>query len=215
MPRSDQPGPPTDDEPGNAGRRRYDSPVRRAQAGETRERIVAAGAELVHESPRWDWREITVKAVAERAGVNHRTVYRHFSSERELHDAVIRRLEEEAGEPMTGLDLDELPDVTARVFSYLASFALRSHARQNESLSAIDDRRRQALVDAVEADTEGWSDEDRTMAAAMLDVLWTVNAFDRLTVVWGFDADQASQATAGVVRLLVDAIKRGEVPWSR
>jgi AcrR family transcriptional regulator len=216
LPSSHPRGRPTDDgETGSGSRRRYDSPVRRAQAGETRERIVAAGAQLVHGSPRRNWRDITVKAVAECAGVNHRTVYRHFASERELHDAIVRRLEEEAGQPLAGLELDELPEVTARVFSYMATFALQT-ARQddNESLSEIDDRRRRALIDAVAARTDEWSEPDQTKAAAVLDVLWTINAFDRLTLVWGLDPADASAAVAGVVRLIVDAIDRGEVPWS-
>jgi len=57
-------------------RRRYDSPVRRQQVAETRERIVAAGAELLHGFPIWNWRALTVRAVAERAELNERTVYR-------------------------------------------------------------------------------------------------------------------------------------------
>jgi AcrR family transcriptional regulator len=196
-------------------RRRYESPVRRAQAAETRDRIVAAGAELVHGLPQWDWRDVTVRAVAERAGVNLRTVYRHFASERELHDAIVRRLEEEAGEPLTELDLDGLPDVTARVFSYLASFALRSRTAGNPTLVEVDERRRQALRAAVEPATADWSEADREMAAAVLDVLWTVNSYDRLTAVWRLDPDEASRAVAGVVRLIVDAIREGRVPWAK
>jgi AcrR family transcriptional regulator len=194
-------------------RRRYESPLRQKQAAETRDRIVGAGAELVHSLPQWDWRDVTVRAVAERAGVNHRTVYRHFASERELHDAIVRRLEEEAGEPLTELDLDGLPDVTAKVFSYLSSFALRSRAAGNPTLVEIDERRRQALRAAVEPATADWSETDREMAAAMLDVLWTVNSYDRLTAVWSLDPDEASRAVAGVVRLIVEAIRDGRVPW--
>ena len=48
-------------------RRRYDSPVRRQQAAETRARILAAGSALVHGYPTWDWRELTFRAVAEKA----------------------------------------------------------------------------------------------------------------------------------------------------
>jgi AcrR family transcriptional regulator len=198
---------------GEPKRRRYESPLRQAQAAETRDRIVAAGAELVHSLPRWDWRDVTVRAVAERAGVNHRTVYRHFASERELHDAVVRRLEEEAGEPLTGLDLDGLPDVTARVFSYLSSFALRSRTAGNPTLVEVDERRREALRAAVEPAATAWSEADREMAAAVLDVLWTVNSYDRLTAVWRLDPDDASRAVAGVVRLIVEAIREGRVPW--
>src|SRR5204862_2508851 len=60
-------------------RRKYDSPVRRRQAAETRERIIAAGVDILHGFPVWNWRALTVGAVAERAGVNERTVYRHFA----------------------------------------------------------------------------------------------------------------------------------------
>jgi AcrR family transcriptional regulator len=174
---------------------------------------VAAGAELVHGSPRWDWRDLTVRAVAQRAGINERTVYRHFDSERHLHDAIIRRLEEEAGEPLIGLDLDSLPSVTGRVFAYLSTFALRSRAGGNPTLVEVDERRRRALRSAVEDATEGWSAADREMAAAMLDVLWTVNSYDRLTTVWNLDPDDASRAVTGVVELLIEAIREGRVPW--
>ena len=40
--------------------RTYDSPVRRQQAEETRERIVSAGAELLHGFAVWNWRALTV-----------------------------------------------------------------------------------------------------------------------------------------------------------
>jgi AcrR family transcriptional regulator len=75
-----------------AGRRRYDSPVRRQRAAETRERIIASGVELVHSFKSWDWAELTFRATAEGAGVSESTVYRHFANERELQDAVMGRL---------------------------------------------------------------------------------------------------------------------------
>ena len=42
--------------PARRRRRRYDSPLRRQRAAETRERIVAAGAELLHGFPIRNWR---------------------------------------------------------------------------------------------------------------------------------------------------------------
>src|SRR4029453_2711712 len=94
-------------------RRRYDTTLRRQQAAGTRERIVAAGSELLHSSSIRDWRALTIRAVAERAGVNERTVYRHFVNEQGLRDAVMHRLEEEAGIDLTGLRLEEVADVAA------------------------------------------------------------------------------------------------------
>ena len=75
----------------------YDNSARAEKAGKTRERIIAAGSELVHAFDSWNWRDLTFRSVAERAGVGERTVYRHFPTERHLHDAVMQRLESEAG----------------------------------------------------------------------------------------------------------------------
>jgi AcrR family transcriptional regulator len=194
-------------------RRKYDSPVRRQQAAETRERILAAGSELVHGFPRWDWRELTVRAVAQRAGVNERTVYRHFSSERELHEAVIRRLQEEVGDPLEGLTLEGFDAVVAQLFDYLASFAARPRQTTDPTFVAVDERRRQALVAAVEPSTAGWSEADREMAAALLDALWSVPTYERLVAVWGLDTERATAAVTGLIRLLVAAIEDGRRPW--
>ena len=200
-------------EPEQSGRRRYDSPVRRARAAETRERIVAAGAELAHSLTRWDWRSITVRAVAERAGVSERTVYRNFETERELRDAIMRRLEQEAGDPLEGLHLDDLPATTAEVFSYLASFATAPREPSEPTFVEVDHRRRQALVAAVESAAVDWSAEDVRTAAALLDVLWSLPCYERLTATWGVSADDASDAITGVIAGLVEAIADGRRPW--
>ena len=194
-------------------RRKYESPLRRRQAAETRERILVAGSELVHSFSSWDLRELTVRAVAKRAGVNERTVYRHFSSDRELHDAVMRRLQEEAGIPLEGLELDEFATVVARLFAYLSSFAMAPRTPQDPTLVAVDERRRQALLGAVERATEGWSERDCEMAAALLDVLWNVGVYERLVAVWGLDTKRATRGVTGLIRLLVDAIRDGRRPW--
>src|SRR5207247_11265534 len=67
-------------------RRKYDSPLRRQRAAETYDRIVAAGVAILHELPLWKWQALTLRAVAQRAGVTERTVYRHFATERELRE---------------------------------------------------------------------------------------------------------------------------------
>ncbi len=193
--------------------RRYESPVRRQRAAETRERILTAGSELVHGFSRWDWRELTVRAVARRAGVNERTVYRHFSTERDLHDAVMGRLQEEAGDPLDGLTLEGFAAVVGRLFAYLSSFATAPRTTTDPTFVAVDERRRQALLAAVEPSTGAWSETDREMAAALLDVLWSVPAYERLVAVWGLDTDQATDAITGLIGLLVEAVRDGRRPW--
>src|SRR5262245_51632214 len=102
--------------------RTYDSPVRRQQAEATREKIVAAGTELLHGFAVWNWRALTVRAVAERAGVNERTVYRYFANERELRDAVLERLERDSGIALDGLELDDIQEHTRRILAYVSTF---------------------------------------------------------------------------------------------
>ena len=60
--------------------RTYNSQLRQSQAEATRERILAAMAELYER----DGEAATVRAVAERAGVREITVYRHFPNRDEL-----------------------------------------------------------------------------------------------------------------------------------
>jgi AcrR family transcriptional regulator len=194
-------------------RRKYESPLRRERAAETRERILAAASELAHGFPSWDWRELTVRAVAKRAGVNERTVYRYFSSERDLHEAVIRRLQDEAGIPLDGLTLDDFEKNVTNLFSYLSSFATAPRTSKDPTFVAMDERRRRALLRAVEQSTDGWSKTDREMMAALLDALWNVGVYERLVAIWGLTTKQATRGVTGLIRLLVEAIREGRRPW--
>jgi AcrR family transcriptional regulator len=207
-----------DKEPGELARqrRRYDSPLRCQRAAETRERILAAGSALVHSFPAWDWRDLTFGAVAERAGVGKRTVYRYFPTERDLHDAVMRRLQEESGVTYEGIGLDDLTNVTARVFAALSTHAPRrtdSGPRQ-PALIAENQRRRDALTRAVALSAPDWTATERQMAAAMLDVLWGMPSYERLITAWDLDGDQATQAMTWVIGVLSDAIRHDRRPGS-
>lgn len=68
------------------GARTYSSPLRAEQAEQTTARIVEAAVELLSEG---DARDLSMPAVAERAGVSVRTVYRSFATKDDLLDAVI------------------------------------------------------------------------------------------------------------------------------
>ena len=61
------------------GRAGYHSPLRRAQAAATRERILAACASLMEAGA-----DLTYSAIARTAGVQERTVYRHFPAKADL-----------------------------------------------------------------------------------------------------------------------------------
>jgi AcrR family transcriptional regulator len=205
---------PTGDPPSGLARsrRRYDSPVRRRRAAETRARIVTAGAELLHGFPIWNWRALTVRAVAERAGVNQRTVYRYFANERELRDAVMSRFEEEAGVDVEGLRLEDVAGVTARIFEYASSFPVAPRTPRDPTVAAANQRQREALLAAVASSTRDWSPVDRALAASMLDVLWGVMSYERVVVDWDLDPKDAIRGITWVIGLVEDAVRQGRGP---
>jgi AcrR family transcriptional regulator len=189
-----------------AVRRPYDSTLRRQRAAETRERIIAAGSELLHGSSVRDWHGLTIRAVAERAGVNERTVYRHFTNEQGLHDAVMRQFEDEAGIDLAGMQLEDVADVTARIFSHVSSYPSDTRQPLDPTLLDAKQRQHQALQAAVAADAGAWPEEDRTVAAAVLDVLWGVASYERMVVDWHMDPAQATRGISWVIELIRQAI---------
>jgi AcrR family transcriptional regulator len=186
--------------------------LRRQRAAGTRQRIISAGAELLHGFPVWNWRALTVRGVAERAGVNERTVYRHFASERELRDAVLARLEEEASVDLEGLRLEDLQDLTARILEYVSSFPLEPRTPRDPTLAAAHARQREALLAAVAPSTKQWPEVDRVIAAAMLDVLWSVVSYERLVADWELEPKEAIRGLTWVIGLVEEAIRRGRRP---
>jgi len=195
-------------------RRPYDSPLRQRKAADTRERIVQAGSELAHEFASWDWKALTCRAVAERAGVGERTVYRHFPTVAHLHDAVMQRLEEEADIDYDQVDLGNLSAVTARVFATRESFAAHEsvEAPQDPTFVAIDERRRHALMRAVSAAAPQWSDHDRRVVAALLDVLWNLPSYERLVTAWDLSRHDATEALTWLIDTLVQRVTEDGPP---
>jgi AcrR family transcriptional regulator len=193
-------------------RRRYDSTLRQQRASETRDRIVTAGCDLLSASAIRDWRGLTMRAVAKRAGVNERTVYRHFANERGLRDAVMHRLEQEAGIDLDGLQLEGIADAAGRIVTVIASHPLERHAPLDPTLTATGRRQREALLRALAPHTAGWTEADRSVAAAMFDVLWGVAAYERLAVDWELDRDGAIAGITWAIGLLDDAVRRGRSP---
>ena len=188
-------------------RRRYDSDLRRAHAAQTRERIIAAGADLLAGSSIRDWAGVTIRAVAENAGVNERTVYRHFTNERALRDAVIHHLERQAGVDLEHLQLHDIAEVTARILRFVSTHPPEPRPPLDPTLAEASHRQHQALLDAVTRHTPTWPAGERTSAAAMLDLLWSVSSYERLVVDWDLDPEQAIRALTWVMNLVEDAIR--------
>jgi AcrR family transcriptional regulator len=187
-------------------RRSYDSTLRRQRAAETRARIIAAGSELLHGSSVRDWHGLTIRAVAEKAGVNERTVYRHFVNEQGLRDAVMQQFEDEAGIDLRGMQLEDVADVTARIFAHVSSYPPDARQPLDPTLLHAKRRQHEALLAAVSARAGDWSPADRTAAAAVLDVLWSVASYERMVVDWQMDPAAATRGISWVIGLIRLAI---------
>lgn len=195
-------------------RRAYDSPARRQQAAQTRDRIVSAGAALAHGFASWNWGELTFRAVAERAGVGERTVYRHFPTERLLHDAVMQRLEDDAGFTYEDVTLDNITAVTGQVFAALQRFSVSnsSQSPDDATFTGVDRRRREALTRAVSGATPHWSQDQRDVVAGLLDVLWHVPNYERLVGPWNVPGADATAALAWLMDKVLAAIADDDPP---
>lgn len=164
-----------------AGPRKYDNSRRQSRG---RERILEAALELARTSGSWNWSDLTFKAVAERAEVSERTVYRHFPAQRDLHEALMVRINDQAAISYEDLDLEQVPVVVDRLFNSLATFTPRATAggRPPEAVIAMDRERNQALRRASGGDVR---------LAAVLDVLWSPDAYERLALSWRMSTQEA------------------------
>ncbi len=206
---------PETDESGSkddSSRRSYNSPLRRQQTEQTRQKIVEAGAELVRSFSSWDWTNLTCKAVSEKAGISERTVYRHFSTERHLRDAIMQELMKQTGVNLDNIELGEFAAITTGVVKSFATFAVPNLVVEDPTLLSIAEARREALLQAVQRGAPNWSHSHQTMAAALLDQFWNPMPYERMTNDWGMDLQQSITALTWVINLINDAIDRDNRP---
>lgn len=196
----------------NQPRRSYDSTSRRELAERTRFRILNAAAELFRESSVRDWRSLTIRSVAQRAEVSERTVYRHFDNEQTLRAAVLQHLAVAAGIDLDNLTLGGVADVSARIIRHVAAYPAEQRAAPDPVLDSAGGQLRASLLGAVADVADGWSNEDQVIAAAVLDVMWSVASYERLAMGWDLSQDDAIRGIGWVIGLIENAVRQGHGP---
>jgi AcrR family transcriptional regulator len=196
----------------STSRRSYHSPARQKAAAATRDRIIDAGTRLVREFTTWNWDELTFRAVAERAEVSERTVYRHFPTQRHLHDAIMSRLEGDAGIAYEEVELDNLAEVTARLFASLGRFAIKDSigTPHGPAFVGAEAKRHDALNRAVTARAQELPDAQRRALAGLLDVLWSPPTYERLVGAWNLHNEDAVGAVQWLIAKVVAGIDDNE-----
>jgi AcrR family transcriptional regulator len=195
-----------------ASRRTYHSPLRYQQSVNTHRRILVAGAQIARESPTWDWEAMTFRAIGERAGMSERTVRRHFATERAMRDAVQQHLFQECGIDFNRVEITTFADAAGQVYRYLAGFASVQQPVTDPGLAALDAERRGSLLRAVARATPGWSPSEHTIAAAVLDLLWTPANLERFNSAWQLDQAGISRLIQWTAGLLHVAMQQGRRP---
>lgn len=193
-------------------KRRYNSVVRQQQSNKTRELIINSGVDLVQEFTEWDWKNLTFRAVGERAGVSERTVYRYFPTEQVLKDAIIQKLVEESGVDLDSLSLTDFNATVKGLFQYMQSFAAKSKPIADPSFSSLDKIRREALLRSVKEATPEWTTQQQEIVTATLDILWQPEIYERLLNAWGFGSEQSMATLSWLIHLIEQAIEKDQRP---
>jgi hypothetical protein len=118
------------------------------------------------------------------------------------------RNEQDAGIDLAGMELDDISKVAAQIFEHVSQYP----REPRPSLVDAKNRQREALLGAVVERTGSWTEEERTVVAALFDVLWSVAAYERLVVDWELGHDQAVAGMAWVIGLVEEAVRDGRRP---
>jgi len=197
--------------------RTYNSRLRQEQTEATRERIVAAMADILAEDGRIE--AATNRAVAQRAGVTEVTVYRHFPSRelllRGLWEHLNKRNGANIGMPESEAEILEKVGPLFATFdaapAHITAAITTEHGR--EMRGSLDELRRAAFLDALAEATDGLSPGDKAKAAGVIQLLYSAYAWLSLREQWNVRGQDAADAAGWAIEtLLADLRARGSAP---
>jgi len=192
--------------------RKYSSPLRESQVQETKKRILRAVFDLLNDNPFGD---ISMDDVAKAAGVQRRTVFRHFVTKEALFDAFwvyINETIKTSTDPSTLDDLlngptDSFPKfdrnegVIRASLHTPAGFAMRTR-----SITA----RRNAFRTCLEETLAKVNPSKVAMAEAIVHLLYSASAWEILKDYAGLSGEEAGEAASWAIRTLLAAAMTSE-----
>ena len=187
---------------------KYNSPLRLAQTEATRARILDACVSVMETGS-----ELTYSNVADAAGVQERTVYRHFPTKADLEAGLWNWIIEH----LTHADFkarseDEL--VAAMRTSFIGFDAgapliqAMLHSRQGLEIRLSQQAMRRVMFEACVEDAVPVAlPPIRTRAAAALQVLYSAATWEFLRNFWGMDATEAADTVELAIRALLTGLR--------
>jgi AcrR family transcriptional regulator len=190
--------------------RPYQSPLREAQAALTRERILMAAKDYLE---RHDIEKLTLRHLAELAGVSPPTVYAHFATVDDLAAAFFAWVK-----PRVALDrplprLERLGEMPKELFpNYEAYGALLRNLMNRPSWDrqriADSGERHGGWIAAVGESLPHLSAEQRRRGALAIAAFWTPTIWRWLIDTCGFAPKEAEQVASWAIDALAQALKR-------
>ncbi|MBL4929494.1 Rrf2 family transcriptional regulator [Fuscibacter oryzae] len=189
--------------------RPYDSPLRRAQADATRDRILQALADVLDTT---GGDEIMFDEIAKAAGVERRTVFRHFPNKTELLRAFWVWIGARIGPQILPATLADLLAMPPEIFAGFDAHenviraSLHSpsgRAMRQEAVPA----RRQSFARIVDAGLHDLSATQRHEFQALAHLLFSATAWETLKDYAGLSGQDAGKTVSRALTLLMTALR--------
>jgi AcrR family transcriptional regulator len=190
--------------------RTYNSPLRAEQMERTHERILEVAAEQLLEE---GLEELSLPRAAQRARVSVPTVYRHFPTKEALMQELTDWLDRKLRLSEVPESIDEFTEYLPRFFVHMdeneAHVRARLLSRVHRRIHHDTRRRRDKLVEKAMEDVTARLDPlDARRACAVVRVLMHSGAWEMMRDNWNLTGEQAGEAVAWAIRILVDELRR-------
>lgn len=190
--------------------RTYQSPLREAQAALTRERILMAAKTYLENN---DLENLSLRHLAELAGVSPPTVYAHFRTVDDLVEAFFNWLSPRLGLRNPLPPLEQFGELPHKLFPNYETYGallrnLMNKPSWDRQRTADRGQRHGAWISAVSEALPQLAPEQRRRGAKAVSLFFTPTVWRWLVDSGEFEPEEAEQVAAWTINALVDALKR-------
>lgn len=195
--------------------RSYNSPLREGKARETREAILNALYRLMSASCMPD--EISMEAIAAEAGVQRRTVFRHFPTKDDLLTAFWPWLNELMGASIAPQDIRDIikgpQEAFPRFDAHEAAIRASLHSRTGRDMrTGMVASRRLRFAGALAPVLANLSPAEARRVEALAHLLYSASAWEVLKDYGGLTGAQAGETASWALDTILSAVGSGSLP---
>lgn len=197
------------------GPRSYHSPLRERQAEETRAAILDALYVLMDAADAPD--DITTEAIAQQAGVQRRTVHRHFPTRDDLFAAFWPHINARIGAAHTPDGMRDIVDGPREAFPrfdrHEAAMRAAIHSRTGRDMRmGTVPERRARFARALAPATASLTASQAEMVEALAHLLFSASAWEVLKDYGGLTGARSGEAASWALEVILSAVTSGHLP---